>query len=195
MDFIVKLLRLENVSTGVKYNSILVVVDKLIKYAHLIFCKEDFIVKQMIYIILDKVMRYHGIPKSITSDRDKIFKSNFWKTLIIKIGTKIKLSIVYHSQTNEQTERINQTLETYLQHYMNYSQRNWIRLLLMAQLILNNTKATATEFSTFYANYDRYPNLFNTLRKLLQAVAALEDVKQLKQIHEKISKNIEYNQR
>ena len=50
----------------------------------------------------------------------------------------------------------------------------------MAQLALNNAKITMTGFSVFYANYGRYPNLFNILRKSLQAVTALEDIKQLK---------------
>ena len=114
MDFIVKLLKSEDISTGVKYDSILVVVDKLTKYIYLISCCEEFTTKQTTYIVLDRVIRHYGIPENITSDRDKIFKSNFWKTLIVEIGTKIKLSIVYHPQTDRQTERINQTLKTYL---------------------------------------------------------------------------------
>ena len=132
MDFIMKLLKSENISTEIKYNNILIVVDKLTKYIHLIFYSEEFTVKQTVCIILDRVIRHHRIPKSITSDKDKIFRSNFWKTLITEIGTKIKLLTVYYSQTNKQTERINQTLKIYLQHYVNHSQKNWIQLLLMA---------------------------------------------------------------
>ena len=44
----------------------------------------------------------------------------------MEIGTKLKLSITYHSQTDKQIERINQTLEIYLQYYVNYSQKNWV---------------------------------------------------------------------
>ena len=77
MNFIVKLPRLENISTGIRYDNILVVVDKLIKYVYLISCKEDFIAKQIACVVLDRVIRYHGIPENITSDRDKIFRSNF----------------------------------------------------------------------------------------------------------------------
>ena len=77
MDFIVKLLRSEDVSIEVKYNSILVIVNKLIKYIHLILYNKKFTVKQTIYVVLDRVIRYHRILESIISDRDKIFKSNF----------------------------------------------------------------------------------------------------------------------
>ena len=164
--------------------------DKLTKYTYLISCSEEFTAKQMICVVLDKVIRYHGIPKSITSDRDKIFKSNFWKTLMTEIGMKVKLLIVYYLQTDGQTERMNQTLETYLRHYMNHSQKNWIQLLSMAQLALNNAKSTATGISAFFANYGRHPNLFNAPRRSPQAVAALEDVKQMKQIHDEIAKDI-----
>ena len=65
----------------------------------------------------------------------------------------------------------------------------------MAQLTLNNTKATVTEISVFFANHNRYPNLFNVSRKSPQAVMTLKDVKQLKQIYNEIVKDIKYNQK
>ena len=77
MDFIIKLLKLENISIEVKYDSILVIVDKLTKYIYLISYNERFTTKQTVYIVLDKVIRYYGIPENITTDRNKIFKNNF----------------------------------------------------------------------------------------------------------------------
>ena len=65
----------------------------------------------------------------------------------------------------------------------------------MTQLALNNIKVTVTEISAFFINYNRYSNLFNILKELLQAVTVLKDVKQLKQIHNEIVKNIKYNQK
>ena len=145
--------------------------------------------------MLDRVVRHYRISEIITSDRDKIFTNKFWQTLIAEVGTKLKLSIVYYPQTDGQTEKINQTLEIYLRCYVNHNQKNWIRLLFIAQLTLNNRTATATEELVFFANYGRHPNMFNTLRKSPQAEAALEKVSQLKQVHEEISKNIEYQQK
>ena len=77
MDFIVKLSKSEDVSIKVKYDSILVVINKLTKYTHLILCNENFIAKETVCVVLDRVIRYYGISESITSDKDKIFKNNF----------------------------------------------------------------------------------------------------------------------
>ena len=57
--------------------------------------------------MLDRVIRYHRIPKTIISDKNKIFISNFWRTLMIEIGIKLKLSTVYYLQTNRQTKQMN----------------------------------------------------------------------------------------
>ena len=77
MDFIVKLSKLEDVSTGIKYNNILIVVDKFIKYVYLISCNKGFTAKQTVYVVLDRIIRYYGIPENITSDKNKIFRNNF----------------------------------------------------------------------------------------------------------------------
>ena len=195
MDFIVKLPKSEDIASGAKYDSILVVVDKLTKYAHLIPCNESFNARQTAWIVLDRVIRHHGIPESVTSDRDKIFTSNFWQTLMNEMGTKLKLSTAYHPQTDGQTERTNQTLEQYLRHYVTYSQRNWVQLLPTAELALNNGTSSTTGETPFFANYGRHPNLFNAPRKSPQAEAALREVSGLKRMHEELSKSIEYQQR
>ena len=77
INFIIKLPKSEDISTRIKYNSILVIVDKFTKYTHLIFYKKESTTKQMIYVVLDRVVKYYGIPENIMLDRDKIFKSNF----------------------------------------------------------------------------------------------------------------------
>ena len=65
----------------------------------------------------------------------------------------------------------------------------------MAQLTLNNTKIIVIDILVFYINYEKYLNLFNILRKLLQIIIVLKDIKQLKHIYKEISKNIKYNQK
>jgi len=100
MNFIIKLPKSTDPATGDKYDSILIMVDKLIKYSHIIACKEKFIAEQLGYIVLDRLIRYHNIPKRLISDRDKLFTSNYWKTLLPMLGTRLRMSIAYHSITN-----------------------------------------------------------------------------------------------
>jgi len=100
MNFIIKLPKSTNPTTRDKYDSILVIIDKLIKYLHIIACKEKFIAEQLKYIVLDRLTRYHDIPKGLTSDKDKLFTSNYWKTLLPMLGTRLRMSIAYYLVTN-----------------------------------------------------------------------------------------------
>ena len=77
MNFIIKLPKSTNLAIEERYDSILVMVDKLTKYSHIIACKEKFTAEQLGYIVLDRLIRYHGIPKGLTSGRDKLFTSNY----------------------------------------------------------------------------------------------------------------------
>jgi len=100
MNFIIKLLKSTNLAIGNKYDSILIMIDKLIKYSHIIACKKKFIVEQLEYIVLNRLIRYHNIFKGLISDKDKLFTSNYWKTLISMLGTRLRMSIAYYSITN-----------------------------------------------------------------------------------------------
>ena len=77
MNFIIKLSKSKNSATAMKYDSILIIVNKLIKYSHIISFKKKFTAKQLETIILNRLIRYHEISKNITSDRDKLFTSNY----------------------------------------------------------------------------------------------------------------------
>ena len=100
IDFVTGLPVSRDPVTQISYDAILVVVDQFTKQAEYIAFRKDFTAVQLAYIINDKIIRHHGIPKSIISDRDKLFTSNFWTTLLAAIGTKKKLSTAYHPQTD-----------------------------------------------------------------------------------------------
>lgn len=112
---------------------------------------------QLGHLILDRLIRYHGIPQLFVTDRDKLSTSNYWKTLVAAVGIKHKLSTAFHPQTDGQTERTNQTLEQYLHHYVNMAQDNWVALLPMAQLALNHVDNETTGISPFFANFGKEP--------------------------------------
>ena len=96
MDFVVKLLKSKDPATQDAFDSIIVIVDKLTKYTIIVLFKEFYKANQLAFVLLDRLIRDYSILKSITSDRDKLFILNYWKTLIVVIGTKLRISTVYY---------------------------------------------------------------------------------------------------
>ena len=180
LDFIVKLPASKEPLTGVSYDSILVIVDRLTKYTHLIPYKEASTAEDLAYTFIKTIIANHGMPGEIISDRGTLFTSQFWQSLTDQLGAKHKLSSAYHPQTDGQTERTNQTIEQYLRCYLNHEQNNWVKLLPLAQFAFNNC-ASVTGISPFYANYGKHPNISR-------------DPKGLKPISEKANVTVEYLQ-
>ena len=81
---------------------ILVVVDRLTKFAHFIPMKHPYTTVTVAQLFMDNIVKLHGLPSSIVSDRDKIFVSNFWKQLFKLYRVNLTLSTAYHSQTDGQ---------------------------------------------------------------------------------------------
>ena len=77
-------------------NTILVVVDRFTKYAHFLALKHPFTAQQVAKLLLDSVVKLHGVPKSMVSDRDHIFLITIWQSLFTQLGTKLLHSTTYH---------------------------------------------------------------------------------------------------
>jgi hypothetical protein len=153
MDLITDLPRVDN------YDSILVVVDRFTKMAHFIPCLKTLTSGQLADLFLNNIVRLHGIPKDIVSDRGSIFVSQFWSLLMKNLQISQNISSAYHPQTDGQTERVNQCLEQYLRIYSNYLQNNWLKNLPLAELSYNLNYHSAIKMSPFTANYGYNPPL------------------------------------
>ncbi len=124
MDFVTKLPLSKDPAWEVKFDSILTIVDRLTKYTMFIPFRETATAPVLAYTILRELVSNHGLPKEFITDRDKLFTSKFLETLTAELGIKHNMSTAYHSQTDGQSEQMNQTVETYLQHYVNAKQDN-----------------------------------------------------------------------
>lgn len=105
---------IEGLPKSANYNCILVVVDKFSKYAHFIALSHPFTAFQVAQLFLNNIFKLHGLPTAIVSDRDKVFTSHLWQELFKLLDVDLRMSSAYHPQTDGQTERVNQCLETYL---------------------------------------------------------------------------------
>ncbi|MCI21378.1 retrotransposon protein [Trifolium medium] len=97
MDFVSGLPR-----TAKGHDMIWVVVDRLTKSAHFIAIKTGMLIPKLDEIYVEHIVRLHGIPSSIVSDRDPRFTSRFWESLQEALGTKLRMSSAYHPQTDGQ---------------------------------------------------------------------------------------------
>jgi transposase InsO family protein len=150
MDFIVGL-----PDTSLQHDSIWVIVDRLTKTAHFIPVHTTYVAKKYAEIYLDQIVRLHGIPKTIISDRGTQFVSRFWEQLQNALGTKLIRSSAYHPQTDGQTERVNQILEDMLRACVLQYGKNWDQCLSLAEFSYNNSYQTSIRMAPFEALYGR----------------------------------------
>jgi hypothetical protein len=153
MDFITGLPR-----TNKQHDSIMVVVDKLTKVAHFIPLKTTHRAADVANIFLKEVARLHGIPKTIVSDRDPKFTSNFWKGLFKGFRTNLNFSTAYHPESDGQTERINRVIEDMLRMYVMDKPSRWEDYLHLVEFAYNNGYHTSLKMSPFEALYGRKCN-------------------------------------
>ncbi|USP79372.1 retrotransposon nucleocapsid protein [Curvularia clavata] len=103
MDFITELP--PSKLQGVVYDAILVIVDRLTKMAHYVPARSNWDGVDLAQAWLREVIRLHGVPRRIISDRGPLMNSTHWKTFLHYLNSKRVLTSAYHPQTDGQTER------------------------------------------------------------------------------------------
>ena len=140
-------------------DAIVVFVDKLSKMCHYVATTTNVTAPQLATLFIREVVRLHGVPDSILSDRDPRFTANFWRAYWSQLGTTLTMSTAYHPQTDGQTERANRTLEELLRSRINFQQTDWDEHLAAAELAVNNSVQASTGFTPFYLNYGQQVKL------------------------------------
>ncbi|KAL4324432.1 hypothetical protein GQ457_11G024800 [Hibiscus cannabinus] len=141
--------------TPSKKNSIWAIVDRLTKSAHFILVRANYSLSQLARLYIAEIVRFHGVPVSIISDRDPKFTLNFWGSLHTTLGTQLDFSTAYHPQTDGQSERVIQILEDMLRGFVIDYRGSWEEFLPLAEFAYNNSYQASIKMAPYEALYGR----------------------------------------
>ena len=144
----------------VVYDSILMIVDHYTKMMHYLFTKKTLTVVKLAELFFKKIALRYKISNDIIINKDNLFINAFWSEICYHVKMKRRLSIAFHSQTNDQTERQNQTLKHYLRVYCFEKQDDWATFLLIVEFVYHQTKHASLSCSLFKVMYD-YESIFD----------------------------------
>ena len=131
LDFIEALPRVRGKSV------ILTVVDRFSKYSHFIALSHPYSAESVAQAFFTDIVRLHGVPQSMVSDRDLVFTSKFWRELMRLMGTKLHMTSVFHPQSDGQSEAANRVITMYLRCLTGDRPRQWLQWLPWAEYVFN----------------------------------------------------------
>ena len=139
------------------FDTITVVICLLTAMVHLIPSKSTYTAKQVVELMFEEIYKHHGLPKSIVSDRDSLFTSQFWEHLHRLVGTQLRMSSAYHPQTDGSTERANRTVTQMLRQCINDKHTDWVARLPAIEFAINSARSESTGYAPFFLNSGRMP--------------------------------------
>ncbi len=161
---------------NIVYDSILVIIDRYTKFSLYISSKKTWNVEDLTNALIDEIFIKFERFVFIVTDRESLFTFKFWSSLCYHLWIRLRYNIVYHSQTNEQIERQNQTLESYLRSYVNYQQNDWVRWFNIAEYAYNNSLNSVLKQISFQMMFDSEVRFEDVIQKDLKIdVSAIWD--------------------
>ena len=150
MDFVTGLPRTQR-----QHDAIWVIVDRLTKSAHFLSVNVEDSLEKLAQLYVDEIVRLHGVPISIVSNRDPRFTSRFWPSLQTALGTRLHFSTTFHPQTDGKSERTIQTLEDMLRACVMEFKGSWDTHLALMEFAYNNSYQASIDMAPFEALYGR----------------------------------------
>ena len=141
----------QGITSNETMNQTMVVVDRFSKQTILIPSRKNYTAREVFHILWERIFAIFGIPETITTDLDKIFRSKEWLQFMKDIGTTQILSTANHQQTDGQTERKIQEIQAILRNYLDYEQTNWIEILPVIQYAINDAVSATTKVTPNFA--------------------------------------------
>ena len=145
------------------YSHIWVVICRLTSMIHAIPVSGKATATQLASIFLKEVVRLHGLPESIVSDRDPKFTSKWWKEIHRLLGTKLLMSTSFHPQTDGATERANRSVAQILRASVRPDQKNWYQQVPMMEFAINSAINASTGYAPFDLNYAYMPSMIKEI--------------------------------
>jgi Reverse transcriptase (RNA-dependent DNA polymerase)/RNase H-like domain found in reverse transcriptase/Integrase zinc binding domain/Integrase core domain len=144
-------------TTSKGHDFVLVVVDKFSKMAHFIKTKQTVTSEEAAQLVIEHVVKLHGMPRVIISDRDVRFTSAYWRAFWNKMGATLMHSSAYHPQTDGQTEAVNKSMVTMLRAVGEL--KDWDAQLWACEVAYNDSTHESTRYSPFFLNSGQHPRL------------------------------------
>jgi transposase InsO family protein len=171
------------------------VVDRFSKMAHFIPCHKTSDATHIANLFFKEIVRLHGLPRSIVSDRDTKFIGHFWRTLLKKLGTDLEFSSSYHPQTDGQTEVVNRSLGNLLRSLVTEHHSSWDQILPQAEFAYNDSVNRSTGKSPFQILYGTQPRGVSELKEPEQAetssAKAEEFAEAMKELHTQVKQRLQ----
>jgi hypothetical protein len=138
-------------------SAILTVVDRFSKYTHFIALGHPYTAASVARAFFDGIVRLHGFPASIVSDREPMFTGHVWRDLFKMAGVKLRFRTVFHPQTDGLSEVVNKVIAMYLRCVTGDRPRAWVDWLAWAEYCYNTFYHSALRAKPFEVVYGRLP--------------------------------------
>src|ERR1700728_942291 len=133
--------------TSKGYDYLWVIICRLTSMVHLIPVNITVKASELASLYVKEVVRLHGLPDSIVSDRDSKFTSKFWSETHRILGTKLLMSTAFHPQTDGATERANRSVGQILRTLIQPDQTDWVEKLPLTEFAINSNLSSSTGFA------------------------------------------------